>query len=86
MIYHVAMQGCDRADGSANAPFKTINRAARVAGPGDTVRVHEGVYRETVVPRAGGTNESTRIVHEAAEGEHVVIKGSEIVRFFNSKF
>lgn len=80
MIYHVAMQGCDRADGSANAPFKTINRAARVAGPGDTVRVHEGVYRETVVPRAGGTNESTRIVYEAAEGEHVVIKGSEIVK------
>lgn len=80
MIYHVSPKGCDRADGSENTPFKTINRAARIAAPGDTVKVHEGVYRETVVPRAGGVSENRRIVYEAAEGERAVIKGSEVIK------
>ena len=44
-VLHVATTGSDRADGSADAPFRTINRAAQAAMPGDTVAVHEGVYR-----------------------------------------
>lgn len=39
--------------------------------------VHEGEYREWVRPRNGGWGEDSRIVYEAAPGEHVVIKGSE---------
>ncbi len=79
MIYHVSVNGSDRAVGTLEAPFRTINHAAQIAGPGDTVRVHEGVYREWVDPRSGGITESGRIVYEAAPGERAVIKGSEIV-------
>ncbi|WP_199422878.1 right-handed parallel beta-helix repeat-containing protein [Actinotalea solisilvae] len=76
---HVAVSGSDRADGTAEAPFRTINRAARAAMPGDTVRVHEGTYREWVRPVRGGTGDDRRITFEAAPGEHVAIKGSEVV-------
>lgn len=79
MIYHVSKAGNDRNLGSAEFPFLTINRAAAVARPGDTVVVHEGEYREWVDPKCGGLNESTRITYCAAEGEKAVIKGSEIV-------
>ena len=78
MIYHVSVHGDDRATGTAEAPFRTVNRAAAMAMAGDTVRVHEGTYREWVQPQNGGTEDAT-IVYEAAEGERVAIKGSEIV-------
>lgn len=69
----------DTAVGSMEAPFRTINRAAQVARSGDTVRVFGGTYREWVNPRFGGTSEHNRITYEAVEGEHPIIKGSEIV-------
>jgi hypothetical protein len=77
--FHVAVTGSDRAAGTADAPFRTINRAARAALPGDTVRVHEGTYREWVKPVRGGLGDDRRITFEAAPGEHVAIKGSEVV-------
>lgn len=75
--YHVSVNGSDQAAGAKETPFRTISRAASVAQPGDIVTVHEGVYREWVKPIAGGTSDICRIVYQAAEGEHVVIKGSE---------
>ena len=69
MIYHVSKQGNDRYIGTEEAPFLTINRAARVAAAGDTVVVHEGVYREWVDPKNGGLNDLCRITYTAAEGE-----------------
>lgn len=78
-ILHVAVTGSDHAVGTADAPLRTINRAAALAQPGDTVRVHEGTYREWVKPVRGGLSDSRRITFEAAPGEHVVIKGSEVV-------
>ncbi|GEL98351.1 right-handed parallel beta-helix repeat-containing protein [Cellulomonas terrae] len=77
--FHVAVTGSDRADGTPVAPFRTINRAARAAMPGDTVQVHEGTYREWVRPVRGGTGDDCRITFEAAPGEHVVITGAEVV-------
>jgi hypothetical protein len=76
---HVAMTGSDRADGSAERPFHTINHAAQLAQPGDTVIVHTGEYREWVRPRYSGLSDQRRITYTAAPGEHVVIKGSERV-------
>ena len=77
--YHVAKTGSDQNDGSAEAPFLTINRAAMVLKPGDCVTVHEGIYREWVQPRNSGADKYSRIVYQAAEGEEVWIKGSEVV-------
>ncbi|WP_328470946.1 right-handed parallel beta-helix repeat-containing protein [Actinoplanes sp. NBC_00393] len=76
-VFHVAPAGSDTADGSADRPFRTINRAAAVARAGDTVLVHAGEYREWVKPRYGGLSDNRRITYQAAPGEHVVIKGSE---------
>lgn len=80
-IYHVNQNiGRDWYPGTEEQPFATISQGARVAMPGDTVLVHEGVYREWVKPENSGTGELGRIVYEAAPGEQVVIKGSERIQ------
>lgn len=77
--YHVSVNGNDSNNGSLEAPFCTISKAAQIAAAGDTVTVHEGVYREWVRPAHGGESNEKRIVYRAAEGEKVVIKGSEAI-------
>jgi len=77
--YHVAVTGKDDNAGTAAAPLKTIAAAAAKAQPGDTVTVHAGTYRERVNPPRGGTDDAHRITYQAAPGEKVEIKGSEIV-------
>ncbi len=78
-IYHVSKSGNDYNIGTEEFPFLTISKAAKLADEGDTVIVHEGVYRESVSPVNGARNELGRITYMAAEGEKVVIKGSEIL-------
>ncbi len=76
---HVSTAGSDEAPGTPSAPLRTIGRAAALAVAGDEVVVHGGEYREWVKPRRGGLSDTRRIVYRAADGEHVVIKGSERV-------
>ncbi len=78
--FHVAVTGNDYADGTKTSPFATISKAAAVAEAGDCVIVHEGTYREWVKPAHRGYSDINRITYEAAEGEKVVIKGSEVVK------
>jgi len=78
--YHVSATGLDSNPGTRLKPFKTISAAAAIAQPGDVVTVHEGVYREQVNPPRGGESDDKRIVYRAANGEKVVIKGSELVK------
>lgn len=77
--YHVSPQGNDANDGSAAKMLRTISAGALRAQPGDIVTVHEGVYRERINPPRGGTSDAARIVYQAAPGEKVEIKGSEVV-------
>ena len=77
---HVSIQGADQNDGSAAKPLRTISAAALAAQPGDTVTVHEGIYREQVNPPRGGESDTKRIVYQAAPGAKVEIKGSEVVK------
>ncbi|WP_440898038.1 right-handed parallel beta-helix repeat-containing protein [Amphibacillus sp. Q70] len=84
MEYHVAKNGSDRAQGTKEDPFLTINKAASVAKPGDTVTVHEGVYREWVKPRVKGLSDNRRIIYQVAEGENAAIKGSEVIENWES--
>ena len=77
--YHVAKTGIDGNPGTKVKPFKTISAAAEVAQAGDTITVHEGVYRERINPPRGGTSDDKRITYQAAKSEKVVVKGSEIV-------
>ncbi len=78
--YHVAVTGDDGNNGSVQQPLKTISAAAKLAQPGDQVTVHAGTYRERVTPPRGGTSEQQRITFQAAPGEKVVIKGSEVLQ------
>lgn len=78
MKYHVSIHGNDRNIGSAEKPLKTISQAARLAQPGDSVKVHSGLYREWINPTNSGT-QSHPIVYEAAGDGEVVISGAEQV-------
>ena len=81
--YHVAQQHPKAADdgpGTEARPFKTIGRAAEVLEAGERAVVGEGVYREHVKPKRGGTSPTKLISYEAAPGATVVIKGSDVFR------
>ena len=78
LTYHVSVMGSDLNSGTEDYPFRTISRAASVADAGDTVVVHGGEYREWVRPVNSG-KKLQRITYTAADGEKVVIKGSEPV-------
>ncbi|WP_165822482.1 CBM35 domain-containing protein [Paenibacillus montanisoli] len=55
-VYYVGGAGASDANpGSESEPFATIQQAANVATAGDTVKIREGVYRETVVPANSGS-------------------------------
>ncbi|MFY2562206.1 right-handed parallel beta-helix repeat-containing protein [Corallococcus terminator] len=44
--WHVSTSGSDTAAGTKQAPFRTIGRALRTAGPGEAIRVSSGEYAE----------------------------------------
>ena len=77
---HVAPTGNDTNPGTAAAAFRTIQHAAELAQPGDTITVHAGIYRERINPPRGGESDTKRITYQAAPGEKVEIKGSEVVK------
>lgn len=77
--YHVSVRGRDTNRGARWAPFRTIQHAADLAQPGDTITVHEGIYRERINPPRGGESDRKRIVYRAARGARVEIRGSEVV-------
>lgn len=74
---HVATNGDDGNDGlSAESPLRTINRAAELVRPGDTVMIGGGNYYETVRARVTGTREAP-IRFASMPGERAVIDGAE---------
>lgn len=78
--FYVAKNGSDNNPGTKELPFLTIQAAANIAQPGNTIIVHEGIYRERVNPLYGGYSDERRIVYQAAPGENVQIKGSEEIK------
>jgi hypothetical protein len=73
-----AIHGDDGNDGlTPTTAFRTIQKAADLAGSGTTVHILPGVYRESVYPAASGTP-SGRILY-LAEGDPgtAIIRGSE---------
>jgi hypothetical protein len=76
-----APQASDDHPGTAEAPWKTVSRAAGAEElrPGDTVIIRSGVYREQVEVTVSG-EPGRPITFAAAEGARVVLEGSEPVR------
>ncbi len=73
----------DENDGTEAAPFKTINGAAKSAGPGTKILIRGGIYRECVIPCTGGSDSEHMISFEAYPGEKVIIRASEKVIDFS---
>jgi hypothetical protein len=79
--YQVAQRdprSTDDGDGTLERPWKTLVRAAAQAGPGDTVIIGDGIYREAVVVRTNGTAQAP-LLFTAAPGAHVVLTGADLV-------
>src|SRR5947209_18601327 len=53
--WYVSPMGSDANPGSRVKPFQTIQHAADLAQPGDTVFLRRGTYREAVVSPTSGT-------------------------------
>ncbi len=73
-----ASGGSDANPGTLAAPFATIQRAANVAVPGDTVFIRSGTYRETITPSASGTA-NARITYQNYPGEVVTVSGADVM-------
>jgi hypothetical protein len=73
---HVAPK--ERPGVARDLQFRTISEAAEKAGPGDTVVIHAGTYRETVTVNTSGTPERP-IRFQAAPGESVTISGADVI-------
>lgn len=67
--------GDDAKAGTADAPLRTIQRAAQLAVAGDTVLIRPGVYRESIRPANSGTAEQP-ITYRGQSGR-VVISGAD---------
>lgn len=86
VFYVSTTSGNDDFCGSDPEPFNTIQRAANVAKPGDTITVRYGIYRERVAPVLGGTNVNgkiTPIIYKGIpdeNGNKPIIRGSTIWR------
>ena len=80
--YHVNQAHPNASDenaGTDDRPFRSINRAAQEARPGERVLIRAGTYRELVRPRLGGESPDRMIAYDAAPGEQVIIKGSRVL-------
>jgi hypothetical protein len=74
--WHVSPQSLPAVPGDQQ--FRTIQDAAKIVSPGDTVLIHSGVYREAVVTEKGGTRDKP-IRFEAAPVSNVVVTGLELL-------
>jgi parallel beta-helix repeat protein len=76
VTYYVSTEGNDLYDGTINKPFRTIQTAANVAKPGDTILVQPGIYRERVSPPIGGSSSSLPITFKSVIPQAAIIRGS----------
>ncbi|MFD2611314.1 carbohydrate-binding protein [Paenibacillus gansuensis] len=81
--YYVSPTGCDTCSGygtSSTTPFKTIQKAADLTNPGDTVYVMNGTYSETVegqanfVVKRSGSASGGYITYKAYPGHRPKLK------------
>ena len=80
--YHVDRNNpaaSDENPGTAEKPFRHIQRAADKVQPGDTIIIHGGTYRESINLKTPGTKDKL-ITIQSAPGETAVIKGSVLVK------
>lgn len=78
----VAPTGKNSNPGTLSQPLQTIQQAANLARPGDTVLIRAGVYRETVTPPQSGTA-AAPITFMPYNNESVTLSGADPVSGFS---
>ncbi|GIZ09645.1 right-handed parallel beta-helix repeat-containing protein [Flavobacterium sp. UMI-01] len=74
--YHVDGRNTSAGDGSVANPFQTITQAANIMVKGDVCYIHQGTYRENIVPKNSGTA-SKPILFTCFEKDIVIISATE---------
>jgi hypothetical protein len=76
VTYYVSTEGNDVYTGTIDYPFRTIQNAALLAKPGDTILVQPGIYRERVSPPIGGSSPALPITYKSVVPQGAIIRGS----------
>jgi hypothetical protein len=64
--------------GTVDYPFRTIQTAALLAKPGDTILVQPGIYRERVSARMSNSSPSLPITYKSVVPQGAIIRGSVV--------
>ena len=83
MIYYVSADTVRSGSGTRENPFQTISEAAKIACAGDEIIVSPGIYRESVNPANGGTDDAHRIIYRSEIPLAAVITGAEEIKSWN---
>lgn len=75
-VLHVSKTGSDSDPGTETRPLKSIRQALVMAGPGDTVKVHEGVYYESSLEFRNSGRPDAPVTLCSADGETVILDGT----------
>jgi Right handed beta helix region len=72
---YVATNGKDSNPGTIDSPLRTIQHAADIAKPGDTVYVRAGIYCQQLAIKVSGNAQQGFITFQSQPGEHAVLDG-----------
>lgn len=72
---YVSMTGSNANPGTEAKPFRTLQHAADVAKPGDTVDVRGGTYCQRLAVTTSGSATAGYITFESAPGEKAILDG-----------
>jgi hypothetical protein len=76
--FHVAPSGSDANPGTKDKPFATIQAGVNQLHPGDTLLIHAGTYRETIIfPRSGTATKPITV--KPHPGEKPIVSGCDPV-------
>ncbi|WP_342567579.1 right-handed parallel beta-helix repeat-containing protein [Psychrobacillus sp. FSL K6-4046] len=76
--YYVSPKGKDANPGTKKKPWKTIQHAAKVLEPGDTVFVRGGVYSEFIHITKSGSKNLGNITFQSFPGEVAILEGKKL--------
>ena len=74
--YFVSPAGSDGNEGTASAPFKTIQKGVNKLKPGDVLTIHPGRYHESVTWKFSGSPEKRTVVRAKIPGT-VLLHGDQ---------
>ncbi|MEQ9103810.1 MAG: glycosyltransferase [Rhodothermales bacterium] len=80
-VIYIDADAAEGGNGSAVTPFRTFHEALAIGqpGPGDTLRVHPGIYRESIRPALGGASADARLAIVAVEPGTAIVSGADIL-------